>query len=411
MKLKLTIVLIGILSGKILSAQTETDITAYVNAYKDIAISEMQRAGIPASIILAQGIHETQAGTSDLVKKSNNHFGIKCKDTWTGAVVYHDDDRRGECFRSYNSPLDSYRDHSDFLKNSARYGFLFQIDPLDYESWAYGLKKAGYATNPKYPQILIQLIRDYNLQQYTLIAMGKIKPADDMAAGRVANPNSSGVSDQQKQGDVDKKMAVSPQYPSGEFTINNTRVVFAKAGTALLSLSEQYDISLSRLMDFNDIKNEDVLIKDQLIFLQRKRKKGATEFHIVQPGETIYDICQAEGIRNESLLTLNLLSNGEEPAPGEKINLQSPAAAKPALNDERIKQAGPTNQNPVNIDTKEKNAAAIPTGNAVTHVVQNKETLYSISKKYGVDVEQIQKWNKLDSLNLKKGQELIIYKN
>jgi len=411
MKLKLTIFLIAILSGKILSAQTETDVTVYVNTYKDIAISEMQRSGIPASIILAQGIHETQAGTSDLVKKSNNHFGIKCKDTWTGSVVYHDDDRRGECFRSYSSPLDSYKDHSDFLRNSPRYGFLFQIDPTDYESWAYGLKKAGYATNPKYPQILIQLIRDYNLQQYTLIAMGKIKPSDEVMVSHETDKAIPGAPDQQKMAVPEKKAVNPPQYPTGEFTINNTRVVFAKSGSSLLALSDQYDISLSRMMDFNDLKDEDVLIKDQLIFLQRKRKKGATEFHIVQPGETLYDICQAEAIRYESLLALNFLSNGEEPAAGEKIYLQSQAPAKPALYDERNRQTAGSDQNPVNIDTKDKNAAAIPSANAVTHIVQNKETLYSISKKYGVDMEQIQKWNKLDSLNLKKGQELIIYKN
>src|ERR1700745_4131028 len=132
----------------------------YIDTYKAIAISEMKRTGVPAAIILAQGIHETQAGTSELVKKSNNHFGIKCKDDWTGSVVYHDDDERGECFRSYNTPLDSYKDHSDFLKNSARYSQLFKLDPMDYESWAYGLKRAGYATNPRYPQILIQLIKD-----------------------------------------------------------------------------------------------------------------------------------------------------------------------------------------------------------------------------------------------------------
>src|ERR1022692_3656457 len=144
--------------SKISVAQNAEDIVNYINAYKDIAISEMQRSGIPSAIILAQGIHETEAGTSELVRKSNNHFGIKCKDTWTGSVVYHEDDARGECFRSYGSPLDSYKDHSDFLRNSARYAFLFKIDPADYSSWAHGLKKAGYATNKKYPQILIKLI-------------------------------------------------------------------------------------------------------------------------------------------------------------------------------------------------------------------------------------------------------------
>ncbi len=119
----------------------KTIIQDYINTYKDLAIEEMQRTGVPASIKLAQGIHETMAGTSDLVLKSNNHFGIKCKSNWTGESVTHDDDARGECFRKYDSPLDSYRDHSDFLKGSQRYASLFKLDPLDYADWAYGLKK------------------------------------------------------------------------------------------------------------------------------------------------------------------------------------------------------------------------------------------------------------------------------
>ncbi len=166
-----------LLSAELLSAQSPDQITNYINTYKLLAIIEMQRSGIPASIILAQGIHETQAGTSDLVIASNNHFGIKCKDNWNGPVAYHDDDARGECFRSYAAAEDSYRDHSDFLSQSPRYAFLFKINPEDYESWAYGLKKAGYATNVKYSQILIKLIREYDLQKYSLIAMGKL-PAE-----------------------------------------------------------------------------------------------------------------------------------------------------------------------------------------------------------------------------------------
>ena len=173
---KLPFLLSFLLLGKLLFAQPSDVIRNYIAAYKDIAIQEMQRTGVPAAITLAQGIHETGAGQSVLVKKSNNHFGIKCKSEWTGESVSHDDDARGECFRKYNDPLDSYKDHSDFLKNRAHYAFLFNLDPTDYEAWAYGLKKAGYATNPRYPQILIKLIKDYNLQDYTLIAMER-KPA------------------------------------------------------------------------------------------------------------------------------------------------------------------------------------------------------------------------------------------
>ena len=169
-------------------AQDQAVIENYISTYKALAIAEMQRTGVPASIKLAQGIHETMAGTSALVVKSNNHFGIKCKSNWTGESVSHDDDARGECFRKYSSPDKSYRDHSDFLKNSDRYASLFRLDPLDYAGWAYGLKKAGYATNPRYPQVIIRLIEQYGLQDYTLIALGKKHDDNDEQLAR-ANDN------------------------------------------------------------------------------------------------------------------------------------------------------------------------------------------------------------------------------
>ncbi len=280
MNLKLRILVFIMLLAQLLPAQSPEQITTYINTYKLIAIAEMQRTGVPASIILAQGIHETQAGTSDLVIASNNHFGIKCKDTWTGQVVYHDDDVRGECFRSYATAEDSYRDHSDFLSRSPRYTFLFKLNPEDYESWAYGLKKAGYATNVKYSQILIKLIRDYDLEKYSLVAMGKL-PAEQPDVGTLAMKRET------LQGFIDsalQKAAPSASYPDGPFSINAAKVIYAKAGVSLLSLSNQYEIPLARLLDFNDMNQEDVLNNDQLIFLQRKRKTGITPFHIVQPG-------------------------------------------------------------------------------------------------------------------------------
>ena len=317
-------------------AQNAVDIENYISTYKDLAIAEMQRSGIPSSIILAQGIHETEAGTSELVRKSNNHFGIKCKDNWTGSVVYHDDDARGECFRSYEKPEDSYKDHSDFLRNSPRYAFLFKIDPTDYSAWAYGLKKAGYATNNRYPQILIKLIEDYNLEQYTMIAMGKLKVDDEKLIAKeddnIPSSSSTKASDIIKtNNDVSINLPPPPKYPDGQFVINNTNVIFAKAGTSLLSIAEQYNLSLGRLVDFNDLKIENVLEKDQLLFLQRKRKVSDNEFHIVRRGETLYDISQEEGIRYESVLEMNQLSNGLQPAVGEKIYLQSNAPSRPML--------------------------------------------------------------------------------
>jgi len=386
-------------------AQTSVDITEYINNYKQLAIVEMQRTGVPASIKLAQGIHETTAGKSDLVLKSRNHFGIKCKATWSGNKVYHDDDARGECFRSYSSSSDSYMDHSNFLRGSQRYASLFDLDPTDYKGWAYGLKKAGYATNNKYSLIIIHLIENYNLQQYSLIALGKLSPSEEIMAGNGKKLNLIPTPP------IDIVMVVSAKeeikvpdkiYPTGEFSVNNTRVIFAKSGSSLLGIAQQCDVSLGRLLEFNDIKGKDILDKSQLVFLQRKRKMSSREFHTVQTGETLYDISQEEGIRLESLAEYNLLKPHMIPAPGEKLYLQSKASQRPALAQEVIVT------NSVQIPVSSKLSV---TDASTKHIVQTKETLYSISKKYGVDVEKILTWNNLQDFELKVGQELVIHKN
>ena len=360
----LVIVWVLLVAGTVnLRAQMSANGVIYVNTYKVIAMAEMQRSGIPAAIILAQGLHETEAGTSELVKQSNNHFGIKCKDDWKGQVVYHDDDSRQECFRSYASAADSYKDHSEFLRRSNRYAFLFDMDPTDYEGWAYGLRKAGYATNIRYSQILIKLIKDYNLQQYSLIAMGKMKPADEVvltmpgvapvtALAADGTPGTGGVGlDGAGSGSAGGNGAVrgggtgaggnggagsvgggagaggvgaaqEVAYPEGQFEINKTKVIYAQAGVSLLSIANQYNVALPRLLEFNDMKEEDVLVKGQLIFLQRKRKTGSIGFHVVREGETLYDISQSEGIRLQDMLEMNQLNSNSTPSTGNKIYLQ-----------------------------------------------------------------------------------------
>jgi hypothetical protein len=330
-------------------AQISANGVIYVNTYKVLAMAEMQRSGIPAAVILAQGLHESEAGTSELCKQSNNHFGIKCKDDWAGQVVYHDDDSRQECFRSYPTAADSYRDHSDFLRRGPRYAFLFQLDPTDYEGWAYGLKKAGYATNIRYSLILIKLIKDYNLQQYSMIALGKLKPEDEVvltmpgvpavaavavvadSAGAVGAGTAGTAATQAGTAGVTTAAVQEVAYPESEFMINRTRVVYVRAGVSLLAVAGQYDIPLGRLLEFNDMKEEDVLVKGQLIFLQRKRRTGAIEYHVVRAGESLYDICQAEGMRFEDMLEMNQLTPGVQPAAGERIYLQGSAPARPRL--------------------------------------------------------------------------------
>jgi LysM repeat protein len=406
--LKRLLVVISIFAVHGLQAQRNSDVIDYINTYKEIAIREMQRSGIPASITLAQGIHESMAGKSDLVQRSNNHFGIKCRAEWKGEKVYHDDDARGECFRSYTKAEESYVDHSEFLRKGSRYAFLFDFDPTEYSQWAYGLKKAGYATNPKYPQILIKYIEDYNLQQYTLIAMGKLSPKDEILAGGGKPVSiSNGVAIREINFPVAAKPVVD--YPIGEFKINNTKVTFVKAGTSLLGIAKQYDISLKHVLDFNEMEEEegDILTQDQLVFLQRKRKSGEGEFHEVKPGETLYDISQTEGIRLESLIGYNRLQDQPEPAVGEKLYLQSKAPERPKLAKDVVSEA-PTPPVVTPDQITPANSSAVT---ASLHIVREKETLYSIAKKYSITVEQLRDWNKLAGNGLKTGQELVIYKN
>lgn len=335
----------------------------YIALYKDIAIAEMQRSGVPASITLAQGILESSYGESDLCKSSNNHFGIKCKTEWTGEKVYHDDDTKQECFRSYPSAAESYKDHSNFLRTRNWYDFLFKLDPTDYVSWAKGLKKAGYATEKDYPQKLIKVINDYNLNQYTLIAMNRLPNSNQtltstakeeiyedttMAPELVIKISSKQLKEnQQKRAEglpEDSVIIINPNataakpvvekkktnYPEGIFTINHSKVIYAKEGTSLLSLAKQYDISLAKLIEFNDMEEEEILASDKLIFIEKKLTKGATDFHIVKPNETLYDICQTEGVRLDKLAEYNGIKKNMQPAVGEKLYLRdkAPVAAK-----------------------------------------------------------------------------------
>lgn len=303
------------------AAQQSEKVVAYIERYRSIAIEEMQRTGVPAAIKLAQAILESNAGDGDLVLRSNNHFGIKCKTGYTGPYVLHDDDRPQERFIKYEHPEASFRDHSDFLKGRDRYAFLFQLDPTDYKAWAYGLKKAGYATNPRYPQLLIGLIERYNLEDYTLIAMGKKEMPQELKAAFATV--------QQPEEAVPVKKV--RQYPQGDFLINQTRVIFARQGTAYEAIAAQYKIPITRLFLYNDLQENQQLQKDALVFLQLKRTEGQKAFHEVAAGETLHDIAQEEGVRLESLLKYNNLTKFASPAIGSKLYLQDMGSGKNAV--------------------------------------------------------------------------------
>lgn len=387
-------------------------IMEYINTYKFLAIREMQRTGVPASIKLAQGILETQAGASDLVRRSNNHFGIKCKTGWNGDKVFHDDDERGECFRSYATAEDSYRDHSNFLKGSPRYAFLFQLDPTDYKDWAKGLKKAGYATNPKYTQQLIRYIEDYDLQLYTKVALGEKSLEEETPVfaenitPQAGTPEVTGNNNRTLN--VGLPEPLRDRFPEGIFKINDTKVMVAFAGTSLLSVAEQYDIKYKHLLDFNDLgENDGIIRKDQLLFLQRKRRQGASGFHLVKPGETLYDIAQEEAIRLEYLLSYNHLPEGASLTNGQKLFLQKSAVENASFKKDNIADAGKEGSHQgrfSGVNLKEDQQY-------VKHIVQTKETLFSIARKYEVGIDQIRHWNKLRDNTIRNGQQLLIYKN
>ncbi len=422
---RLVYLFIGLVTVANVNAQT-ISIEEYVNTYKEIAMKEMIRTGVPASITLAQGIVETENGNSKLVKKSNNHFGIKCKETWTGPTVSHDDDAPGECFRKYENAEESYIDHSNFLRTRKHYDFLFTLDPVDYKAWAYGLKKAGYATNPKYPEMLIKYIETYGLNDYTLIAMGK-KKEDESVVVKTEQPvtppqpvisteKPQPVTTPPQESKPDPVIAApvvtppvvkveekkqSVQYPTGEFKINETRVVYVAKGTPFLAIAQQYNVPLKYIFDFNDLKEKEAVEKDQLIYLQRKRRIGASQFHVVADGESLYDIAQQQGIRLDALMQLNLLTPNQQPAVGEQLYLQAPAPAAPKLSDKK---------NTAALEPGISEPSAVTVSEIEIHVVQPKETLYSISKKYEVTPAQLQQWNNLNGIDLKEGMELIINK-
>ncbi|MEO7311014.1 MAG: glucosaminidase domain-containing protein [Chitinophagaceae bacterium] len=323
-------------------AQDSLSVQRYIDQYKDMAMAEMQRTGVPAAITLAQGIHESSFGTSELVLRSNNHFGIKCKSDWTGRSVRHDDDASQECFRAYDSACQSYKDHSDFLRGNQRYAFLFQYDPTNYQAWAKGLKQAGYATNPRYAPILVGTIERFHLNDYTLLAINR-QPVKDtgqniyaQAAYNTENPPIVNVVAANRYAELVRQTPnanfnLASTYPTGVFDINNCKVVFAEKGMSLLALAIAHKVSMPNLITWNDMDETDIVPESQLIFLEKKQKKGKTEIHEVKPGETLWQISQVEGVRLTNLLQYNKLSDNNIPAVGEKIYLQGYTVQQPKL--------------------------------------------------------------------------------
>lgn len=270
----------------------------YIDEYKDLAIEQMYKYGIPASITLAQGVFESGAGKSSLTRKGNNHFGIKCHKDWKGKKVYFDDDARGECFRAYKNARESYEDHSRFLATGRRYRSLFDLKTTDYKGWAKGLKAAGYATNPQYAKKLIEIIELYDLDKY----------------------------DRAKKGRRKRGGYVIPADLHRVYARNGNYYVIARNGDTFASISEETGVSRRKIAKYNERDKDDVLREGEPIYLEEKAKRADKSYegfvYYVEPGDSMYGIAQKFGIKVESLYRLNGLPPYYDIKVGDPLRLR-----------------------------------------------------------------------------------------
>ncbi|MCB9194985.1 MAG: glucosaminidase domain-containing protein [Flavobacteriales bacterium] len=280
----------------------------YIEMWKDEAINQMVRYNIPASITLAQGILESANGNSELARYANNHFGIKCHG-WTGETMHKDDDHKDDCFRKYISAQESFEDHSVFLQKD-RYKFLYDYDVTDYQSWAKGLKKAGYATNPKYPELLIQLIEQNQLWQYDKL-QNTVKPKEPLVTAEPSISQPFGI---------DASSMVNVHMT--EVSANKIKYIVVKSGDTYYKIAKEFDIALWQIYKYNELTKEDVLLPGDVIYLQPKRNKAKEEYHIVKKGETMKDISQQYGVKIKKLYKHNEGVFGNDLQEGQKIKLK-----------------------------------------------------------------------------------------
>jgi LysM repeat protein len=395
-----------------LSLTLAQDCNAYIRDYKDIAIAEMLRTGIPASIKLAQGMVESNCGTSELARKANNHFGIKCGGDWTGKSFHKEDDdyKDGEltksCFREFNSPFESYVAHSDFLtdpKKSARYGSLFLLKTTDYKGWARGLLKAGYATDPNYADKLIKIIEDNLLYE--------LDSGENVVAS--AQPSASLGSTLIR-------------------TNNKADYVVALDGDNLASISQRYDVNEKQLMKYNDnaYAVNQILSKGTKVYLEPKHSKfhGKQKYYVLRPGEDLIFVSQQYGIKLSALQKRNGIEGNQVPAAGQKIMLKGKSSVPiktkdpyqlpdevntPAVNTSQVYNTSPKNiettpsiaSNQSFADTSRVNIASSSPGE---HIVAKGDTLFSIAQNFGLSVEELKKRNNLSVDSIYIGQKLII---
>lgn len=305
------------------AAFSQTPQQVYIRAYSDLAVQEMYRSGVPASITLAQGMLESGNGLSELAVKGNNHFGIKCHNNWKGERIFHDDDKKGECFRKYKDVELSYRDHSDFLRYRDRYKFLFDLELTDYKGWANGLRKAGYATDPSYPKKLIKLIEEYRLYEYDMKPAHRNERQDEEQV--VARPPIS-----PSQMEQPKRMSESQReyfhFPVSRemYSQNGVPFVYSVEGETYKSIAKAYGLFFKEILKFNDLDSSQPLRPGTVVYLQAKKKKAAKgiDMHFIDSNESLWDISQRYAVRLSSIYRINAFSPSYVPRSGDCIRLR-----------------------------------------------------------------------------------------
>jgi len=288
----------------------------YIEAYAGFAVQEMIISKVPASITLAQGLLESGDGNSTLAKVARNHFGIKCHGTWEGEKYYHDDDAKGECFRVYSSVFDSYRDHSEFLSTRERYADLFKLELKDYKGWAHGLKKAGYATNPKYPELLIKMIEDNDLARFD----GMTKPPKTGEKSVKEKKSKSGKNIPHTEVQSEAIVSVSSRQM---YLRNNIRYVLVEEGDTYEKLERLLDVRTWQITKYNDLPEDRRLTAGEILYLQPKRNSNRKhDFHHASQGETLRWISQEYGIKLKKLLKYNGMTDDQELDAGQKVWLR-----------------------------------------------------------------------------------------
>ena len=338
--MKKVLIALALFLGLTVSAQRDagTPQERYISRFATIAVNEMYRTGVPASITLAQGIIESRSGQSTLAVDGNNHFGIKCHTSWRGRTMLADDDRRDECFRVYDSAEESFRDHSDFLRYRDRYKFLFDFRTTDYKSWAYGLKQAGYATDPSYAAKLIQCVEDYDLSRFDRMTVAEALAEGGADAETPVEPDEVG-----EIPDSPLKIEAGELFTgkAGEeyrfslsrtlYSRNGVPFIFAIEGETYASIAKSNHLLLREILRFNDVPRGAELHAGDIVYLEPKRSKtvrGLDKYIVGEEGETFHGICQRFAVSEKAIRKLNDLPVSYVPKEGDEIILRPESTLK-----------------------------------------------------------------------------------